>query len=97
MSSPGSAHCFWCLQHRGMRGLGCSCFPEVLVACGEFSVLGRLSCVGPLLGRVRWYVFVEGNEVDLHNAHWHGNVLLRDGHHVDQCATRKHGPVQHLA
>lgn len=29
---------------------------------------------------------VEGNEVDLHNAHWHGNVLLRDGHRVDQCA-----------
>ena len=40
-----------------------------------------------LLRRVRWYVFVEGNEVDLHNAHWHGNVLLRDGHRVDQCAT----------
>lgn len=35
---------------------------------------------------MRWYVFVEGNEVDLHNAHWHGNVLLRDGHRVDQCA-----------
>lgn len=29
---------------------------------------------------------VEGNEVDLHNAHWHGNTLLRDGHRVDQCA-----------
>ncbi|KAK9841799.1 hypothetical protein WJX81_003935 [Elliptochloris bilobata] len=38
----------------------------------------------PLGQKVRWYVMVEGNEVDMHNAHWHGNVLLRDGHRVDQ-------------
>lgn len=48
-------------------------------------ISSKIICV--LLPRVRWYVFVEGNEVDLHNAHWHGNVLLRDGHRVDQCAT----------
>eukprot|EP00884_Botryococcus_braunii_P010532 jgi/Botrbrau1/19480/Bobra.0609s0001.2 len=34
--------------------------------------------------RLRWHVAVEGNEVDLHNAHWHGNVLLRGGAHQDQ-------------
>jgi len=45
--------------------------------------------------RVRWYVFVEGAEVDLHNAHWHGNVLLRDGHRVDQCVPA-HSPTQTL-
>jgi len=40
-------------------------------------------------------VFVEGAEVDLHNAHWHGNVLLRDGHRVDQCVPA-HSPTQNL-
>jgi Multicopper oxidase len=34
--------------------------------------------------RVRWHVAVEGNEVDLHNAHWHGNVVVRGGAHQDQ-------------
>lgn len=40
-------------------------------------------------------MFVEGAEVDLHNAHWHGNVLLRDGHRVDQCVPA-HSPTQNL-
>lgn len=36
--------------------------------------------------RVRWHVAAEGNEVDLHNTHWHGNTLLWDNHNADQCA-----------
>lgn len=27
-----------------------------------------------------------GNEVDLHNTHWHGNTLLWENHNADQCA-----------
>jgi hypothetical protein len=27
-----------------------------------------------------------GNEVDLHNTHWHGNTVLWENHNADQCA-----------
>ena len=30
----------------------------------------------------------EGNEVDLHNTHFHGNTLLQNGHRVDQCVSQ---------
>jgi FtsP/CotA-like multicopper oxidase with cupredoxin domain len=33
--------------------------------------------------RVRWYLMALGTEVDLHTPHWHGNVVLHDGHRVD--------------
>jgi manganese oxidase len=33
--------------------------------------------------RVRWYVVAVGTEVDLHTPHWHGNVVVHDGHRVD--------------
>ena len=35
--------------------------------------------------RVRWHVVAEGNEVDMHNTHWHGNTLMWEGHNADQC------------
>eukprot|EP01025_Chloroclados_australasicus_P051430 TRINITY_DN5987_c0_g1_i1.p1 TRINITY_DN5987_c0_g1~~TRINITY_DN5987_c0_g1_i1.p1 ORF type:complete len:1042 (-),score=143.59 TRINITY_DN5987_c0_g1_i1:209-3334(-) len=31
----------------------------------------------------RWYVFGVGNEIDVHNAHWHGNVLDLNNRTVD--------------
>ncbi|CAL8466619.1 g6155 [Coccomyxa elongata] len=34
--------------------------------------------------KVRWHLAVEGNEVDLHNTHWHGNTLLWENHNADQ-------------
>lgn len=43
----------------------------------------ELACA---LGRVRWHVAAVGNEVDLHNTHWHGNTLLWENHNADQCA-----------
>lgn len=33
--------------------------------------------------RVRWYLVAVGTEVDLHTPHWHGNVVLHDGHRAD--------------
>jgi hephaestin len=33
--------------------------------------------------RVRWYLLAMGTEVDLHTPHWHGNVVVHDGHRVD--------------
>ncbi len=33
--------------------------------------------------RVRWYLISLGGESDLHTAHWHGNVVLHNGHRTD--------------
>lgn len=33
--------------------------------------------------RVRWYLIALGGESDLHTPHWHGNVVLWDGHRTD--------------
>ena len=68
-----------------LRVLRADCAGLLGIQCG----CGCMTRAGSQRGaprRVRWYVFVEGAEVDLHNAHWHGNVLMRDGHKVDQCA-----------
>jgi FtsP/CotA-like multicopper oxidase with cupredoxin domain len=32
---------------------------------------------------VRWYIVAVGDEPDIHGVHWHGQVLLHEGHHVD--------------
>ena len=29
--------------------------------------------------RIRWYIGGMGTEVDIHSAHWHGNIVKRDG------------------
>jgi FtsP/CotA-like multicopper oxidase with cupredoxin domain len=53
------------------------------------SLGGYLYCNQPALvmpgagGTARWYVGVIGTEVDMHTAHWHGNVLNLGGHHTD--------------
>lgn len=36
--------------------------------------------------RVRWYLVGLGNETDVHTPHWHGNVVLSDGHRTDAIA-----------
>ena len=33
--------------------------------------------------RVRWYVFAQGGEADVHTPHWHGNVVTVMGMHTD--------------
>jgi FtsP/CotA-like multicopper oxidase with cupredoxin domain len=33
--------------------------------------------------RVRWYLLAIGGESDLHSPHWHGNVVVSEGHRTD--------------
>jgi FtsP/CotA-like multicopper oxidase with cupredoxin domain len=33
--------------------------------------------------RVRWYLVALGSESDLHTPHWHGNVVVSEGHRTD--------------
>ena len=33
--------------------------------------------------RVRWYVLTMGEFGNIHTPHWHGNVVLHEGHRTD--------------
>ncbi len=47
-------------------------------------ILGNLPLLHMKVGeRVRWYVVALGGESDLHTPHWHGNVVLTEGHRTD--------------
>lgn len=55
----------------------------------KHSINGRIFCnldgLNVTAGeKVRWHTIVQGNEVDVHNVHWHGLVLSQDGSNVDQ-------------
>ena len=45
----------------------------------EWNALGQYM-TGILKGeKVRWYIGGMGTEVDIHSAHWHGNIIKKDG------------------
>ncbi|HWA10765.1 MAG TPA: multicopper oxidase domain-containing protein [Opitutaceae bacterium] len=47
-------------------------------------IFGNLPMLRMKVGeRVRWYVVGLGGETDLHTPHWHGNVVLHEGHRTD--------------
>jgi FtsP/CotA-like multicopper oxidase with cupredoxin domain len=47
-------------------------------------ILGNLPMPRMKVGEhVRWYLVALGGESDLHTPHWHGNVVLSEGHRTD--------------
>jgi FtsP/CotA-like multicopper oxidase with cupredoxin domain len=47
-------------------------------------ILGNLPMPRMKVGEhVRWYLVALGGESDLHTPHWHGNVVLYEGHRTD--------------
>jgi manganese oxidase len=47
-------------------------------------ILGNLPLLHMKVGeRVRWYLVALGGEADQHTPHWHGNVVLYEGHRTD--------------
>ena len=47
-------------------------------------ILGNLPGLRMKVGEhVRWYLVALGGESDLHTPHWHGNVVLYEGHRTD--------------
>jgi FtsP/CotA-like multicopper oxidase with cupredoxin domain len=47
-------------------------------------IFGNLPLLHMQVGeRVRWYVVGLGSENGLHTPHWHGNVVLYEGHRTD--------------
>jgi FtsP/CotA-like multicopper oxidase with cupredoxin domain len=47
-------------------------------------ILGNLPGLRMKVGEhVRWYLIALGGESDLHTPHWHGNVVLYEGHRTD--------------
>jgi FtsP/CotA-like multicopper oxidase with cupredoxin domain len=47
-------------------------------------ILGNLPMPRMKVGEhVRWYLIALGGESDLHTPHWHGNVVLHEGHRTD--------------
>ena len=47
-------------------------------------IFGNLPLLHTKVGeRVRWYLLGLGGESGLHTPHWHGNVVLNDGHRTD--------------
>jgi hephaestin len=62
--------------------------PDFVESNKMHSINGR--CFGNLEGltmrvgqRVRWYVFAQGSESDLHTPHWHGNTVTMMGMRTD--------------
>lgn len=52
------------------------------------SINGYMYATGPLMTmkkgeRVRWYAITVGELFNLHSPHWHGNVVLANGHRTD--------------
>lgn len=77
------------LGGRSVEELGLESEEELEESLLKHVVNGFLYCTGPTAtmqqgDRVRWHMASVGTEVDLHNAHWHGNTLLQRGHRDDQ-------------
>jgi manganese oxidase len=52
------------------------------------SINGYMYATGPMMTmkkgeRVRWYAITVGELFNLHSPHWHGNVVLANGHRTD--------------
>ena len=67
------------LQVHNLRSLPCDFWDIELQKTTGLLQLEQISVCS-----VRWHVVALGNEVDIHNAHFHGNTLLMDGHRLDQ-------------